>query len=125
MTYLISKGLIPTSNFFIPYRVDIDNYKYYLDSEEVKFAFSANGRFKEDDYIVYICNKMNDITSAYIGIREVEVKDNTDDTSEDETIEENTSKTTTTYSEGIIHKNDDIEKYNGSIIMAYDISLIK
>ena len=118
------------SNFFIPYRVDIDNYKYYLDSEEVKFAFSANGRFKEDDYIVYIYNKMNDITSAYIGIREVEVKDNTDDTSEDdtgedETIEENNNKTTTTYTQGIIHKDDDVEKYNGSIIMAYDISLIK
>ena len=67
---------------------------------------------------------MNDITSALIGIREVEVKDNTDDTSEDETIEDN-NKTTTTYTQGIIHEDDDIEKCNGSIIMAYDISLIK
>ena len=60
----------------------------------------------------------------------MEVKDNTDDTSEDdtgedETIEENNNKTTTTYTQGIIHKDDDVEKYNGSIIMAYDISLIK
>ena len=36
------------SNMLIPYRVDIDKYKYFLDSEEVKFAFSANGEFKEE-----------------------------------------------------------------------------
>lgn len=53
----IYKIYYAASNMLIPYRVDIDNYKYMLESEEMKFAFSANGSFKEDDYIVYICNK--------------------------------------------------------------------
>lgn len=84
------------SNMLIPYRVDIDNYKYFIDSEEAKFSFSANGSFKEDDHIVYLCNKMNDISSAYL----------------DEQGK-------------IVYENDESELYNGSIIAAYDISLIK
>lgn len=120
----VYKVYYSASNFFIPYRVDIDNYKYYLESEEAKFAFSANGSFKEDDYIIYLCNKMNDISSAYIGIKEVEVEDNDENTDEDGNTENINSKITS-YKEGIIYENDDIEKYNGSIIMAYNISLIK
>ena len=84
------------SNMLIPYRVDIDDYKYFLDSEEAKFSFSANGSFKEDDHIVYLCNKMNDISSAYL----------------DEQGK-------------IVYENDESELYNGSIIAAYDISLVK
>ncbi len=112
------------SNILIPYRVDIDNYKYYLESEEVKFAFSPSGNFKEDDYIVYICNKMNDVTSAYIGTREIE-EDNDDSTDEDESDTNSNSLIKSSNEKQIIYSNDDIEKYNGSIIMAYDISLIK
>ena len=84
------------ANMLTPYRVDIDKYKYFLDSEEVKYAFSANGEFKEDDNIVYICNKMNDISSAY-----------RDDNGK------------------IVNENDETEPYNGSIVMAFDISKIK
>jgi hypothetical protein len=80
----------------IPYRVDIDKYKYYIDSEEAKYSFSASGSFKEDDYVVYLLNKMNDVTTAY---RDSDGK--------------------------IVYENDESEPYNGSIIMAYDISLIR
>ena len=84
------------ANMLIPYRVDIDKYKYFLDSEEAKYAFSANGSFKEDDNIVYICNKMNDVSYAYR------------DTSGN-----------------ITYESDESEPYNGSIIMAFDISMIR
>lgn len=98
---MLRKGYIykiyyAVSNMLIPYRVDIDKYKYYIDSEEAKYSFSANGSFKEDDYIVYLCNKMNDVTSAY---RDSDGK--------------------------IVYENDEAEPYNGSIIMAYNISLIR
>lgn len=98
---VVRKGFVykiyyAASNMLTPYRVDIGNYKYMLDSEEVKFAFSANGMFKEDDYIIYLCNKMNDITSAYI------------DTSGN-----------------IAYSNDESEPYNGSIIVAYSANSIK
>ena len=84
------------ANMLIPYRVDIDKYKYFLDSEEVKYAFSANGSFKEDDNVVYICNKMNDKGTAY--------KD---------------------ASGKVINTSDEAEPYNGSIIMAFDVSMIR
>ena len=92
----IYKIYYAVSNMLIPYRVDVDKYKYFLDSEEVKFSFSANGKFKEDDYIVYLCNKMNDVNSSY---------------------RDSSGK--------LINENDEAEPYNGSIIMAYDISLIR
>lgn len=98
---MLRKGYIykiyyAVSNPLVPYRVDIDKYKYYLDSEEVKFNFSASGFLKEDDYIVYLCNKMNDVTTSY--------RDS---------------------SGNIVYENDEAEPYNGSIIMAYNISLIR
>lgn len=98
---MLRKGYIykiyyAVSNVLVPYRVDIDKYKYYIDSEEAKFSFSANGSFKEDDYIVYLCNKMNDISSAYL---------------------DSSGK--------IVNNNEESEPYNGSIIMAYNISLIR
>ena len=48
-----------------PYRVDIGLQKYMIDNEEMRFSFSASGSFKIDDYIVFICNKMNDINKSY------------------------------------------------------------
>lgn len=98
---IIRKGYVykiyySAANMLVPYRVDIDKYKYFLDSEEVKFAFSANGSFKEDDNIVYICNKMNDTGTQYL---------------------DSNGK--------VVHENDESEPYNGSIIMAYDISKIR
>ena len=98
---VVRKGYIykiyyAASNMLVPYRVDIDKYKYMIDSEETKFAFSASGSFKEDDYIVYLCNKMNDVTSAYTGI------------------------------DGkITYKDDETEPYHGSIIVAFGIDSIK
>lgn len=83
------------TNMIVPYRVDIDKYKYFLDSEEVKYAFSVNGSIKENDYIVYICNKMNELSTSYI-----------DDNGK------------------VVHNDDEAEPYNGSIITAFDISLI-
>ena len=79
------------SNMLVPYRVDIDKYKYMLDSEEVKFAFSASGSIREEDYVIYLCNKMNDIDSAY--------------------LDENGN---------VVYKNDESEPYNGSIILVFD-----
>lgn len=98
---VVKKGYIykiyyAASNMLIPYRVDIDKYKYMLESEEVRFAFSANGRFKEDDYIFYLCNKMNDVGSAYL----------------DE-------------SGNVVYSNEESEPYNGSIIMAFSSNEIK
>ena len=95
---VIRKGFIykiyyAASNMLVPYRVDIDKYKYMLDSEEVKFAFSASGKYKEDDYIVYLCNKMNDVSSIY--------------------LDEN-GKT--------VYKSDETEPYNGSIVLVFDIN---
>ena len=84
------------SNMLMPYRVDIDRYKYMLDSEEVKFTFSASGSVREEDYIVYLCNKMNDIDSVYL-----------DDSGK------------------VVHKNDESEPYNGSIILVFDVNSIK
>lgn len=98
---VVRKGYIykiyyAASSMLVPYRVDIDKYKYMIDSEETKFAFSASGSFKEDDYIVYLCNKMNDVTSAYL---------------------ESDGKVT--------HKDDETEPYHGSIIVAFSIDSIK
>lgn len=98
---VVRKGYIykiyyAASNMLVPYRVDIDKYKYMLDSEEVKFAFSANGYFKEDDYIIYLCNKMNDVTSAY--------------------LDENGNR---------VNSNEESEPYNGSVIMAFNSNEIK
>lgn len=98
---VVKKGYIykiyyAASNMLVPYRVDIDKYKYMLESEEVRFAFSANGCFKEDDYIVYLCNKMNDVGSAYL----------------DE-------------SGNVVYSNEESEPYNGSIIMAFSSNEIK
>ncbi len=84
------------SNMTVPYRVDIDNYKYMLDSEQVKFDFSASGCFKVDDEIVYLCNKMNDVNSSY-----------------------RDSKGKRIYDDG------ETEPYNGSIVVAFSASLIK
>ena len=79
-----------------PYRVDIESRKYMLESEEVKFAFSAFGYLREGDYIVYLCNKMNDVTKAY--------------------IDENGK---------VVRNNDESEIYNGSIINAYSYDMFK
>ena len=98
---VVKKGYIykiyyAASNMLVPYRVDIDNYKYMLDSEEARFAFSANGSFKEDEYIIYLCNKMNDVTRAYLE------------------------------SDGsITYKDEESEPYNGSIIIAFSSNEIK
>ncbi|MBR4313795.1 MAG: hypothetical protein IKP66_02680 [Lachnospiraceae bacterium] len=92
----IYKIYYAASNMLVPYRVDIDKYKYMLDSEEVRFAFSANGYFKEDDYIIYLCNKMNDVTNAY--------------------LDEDGNR---------VNSNEESEPYNGSIIMAFSLSEIK
>lgn len=98
---MVRKGYIykiyyAASDMLVPYRVDVDKYKYMLDSEEVKFAFSANGYFKEDDYIIYLCNKMNDVTTAY--------------------LDENGNR---------VNSNEESEPYNGSIIIAFGLSDIK
>lgn len=98
---VVRKGYIykiyyAASNMLVPYRVDIDKYKYMLDSEEVKFAFTANGHFKEGDYIIYLCNKMNDVTSAY--------------------LDENGNR---------VNSNEELEPYNGSVIIAFSLSEIK
>lgn len=79
-----------------PYRVDIDLHKYTIESEEMRFAFSSVGKFKENDYVVYLCNKMNDVTSAY--------------------LDENGHR---------VVKNDEAEPYNGSIINAFSYDLFK
>ena len=79
-----------------PYRVDIDLQKYMIDNEEMKFAFSSSGSFKIDDYIVVICNKMNDTNKSYR-----DEKGN------------------------IINGSDESEPYNGSIINAFLYSSIK
>ena len=97
---ILRKGYIykiyyAASNMLIPYRVDIDNYKYMLDSEEVKFSFSANGKYREDDYVIYLCNKMNDISSTYL----------------DE-------------SGKVVYKSDESEPYNGSIILVFNANSI-
>lgn len=84
------------NNITTPYRVDIDLHKYYIENEDMKFAFSSLGTFKENDYIVYMTNKMNDVSTAY--------------------IDENGDK---------ISKNDDIELYDGSIINAFNYYAIK
>lgn len=91
----IYKIYYAASNMLIPYRVDIDNYKYMLDSEEAKFSFSANGKYREDDYVIYLCNKMNDISSIY--------------------LDEN-GKT--------VYKSDEAEPYNGSIILVFHANSI-
>lgn len=79
-----------------PYRVDIDLHKYTIESEEMRFAFSSLGKFRENDYIVYLCNKMNDVTKAY--------------------LDEDGHK---------VIKNDEAEPYNGSIINAFSYDLFK
>ena len=92
----IYKIYYAAQNMLIPYRVDIDKYKYMIDSEETKFDFSASGKFKEDMRIIYLCNKMNDVSSSYL---------------------DSSGK--------IIYENDEYELYNGSIIVAFAYSLIK
>ena len=79
-----------------PYRVDIDSHKYMIESEEMKFAFSAVGYIRDGDYIVYLCNKMNDVNKAY--------------------IDENGS---------VVRNNDESEAYNGSIINAFSYDKFK
>lgn len=79
-----------------PYRVDIDIQKYIIDNEEMKFAFSPSGSFKRDDYIVIICNKMND-----------------------------TYKTSLDDHGNVVSGNDESEYYNGSIINAFLYNSIK
>lgn len=78
-----------------PYRVDIDLQKYMIDNEEMKFAFSPSGSFKKDDYIIFICNKMNDINKSY--------RDKNGN---------------------IVSETDESEPYNGSIINAFLYSSI-
>lgn len=91
----VNKGYIQdifysANDLTTPYRVDIESKKYSIASEEMKFAFSPSGSFKIGDYIIYICNKMNDKNKAYL-----------DD-------------------EGnVVHNNDDIDVYSGSIINAF------
>ncbi|MBO6119721.1 MAG: S-layer homology domain-containing protein [Lachnospiraceae bacterium] len=92
----IYKIYYAASNMLVPYRVDIDKYKYMIDSEEAKFAFSASGSFKEDDYIIYLYNKMNEVNSAYL-----------DDDGK------------------VIYKDDESEPYNGSIITAFSSNEVK
>lgn len=84
------------SNMLVPYRVDIDRYKYMLDSEEAKFTFSASGSVREEDYIIYLCNKMNDINSVY--------------------LDENGN---------VVYKSDESEPYNGSIILVFNVDSTK
>lgn len=98
---IVRKGFVQgihysASNITVPYRVDIDMNKYMLESEDVKFAFSAFGNIREGDYIIYICNKMNDVTSAYLD------------------------------SEGNkVINNDETEIYSGSIVNAFHYETIK
>lgn len=84
------------NDFTTPYRVDIDLHKFSISSEEMKFAFSSSGSFKIDDYIVVLCNKMNDVNKAYLNS-----------------------------SGNIEYGNDESEPYNGSIVNAFHTSLIK
>ena len=84
------------SNMNIPYRIDIDNYKYSIESENAKFVLSAFGNFRVDDYVVVLYNKMNDITTMYM---------------------DSNGKT--------IHQNDETEPYNGSIISIFKYENIK
>lgn len=79
-----------------PYRVDIDIQKFMIDNEEMKFAFSPSGSFKRDDYIVIICNKMND-----------------------------TYKTSRDGYGNVVSGDDESEYYNGSIINAFLYNSIK
>ena len=77
-------------DFTTPYRVDIDLGKYFIDNEEMKFAFSSSGSFKIDDHLIIICNKMNDVYK----------------TSRDEFG-------------NVTRSADESEPYNGSIINAF------
>lgn len=79
-----------------PYRVDIGLNKYMIESEDMKLAFSSVGTIREDDYIVYLSNKMNDVTNAYLDA-----------------------------DGNVVHNNDESELYNGSIINAFKYNLFK
>lgn len=92
----IYKAYYTASNLTVPYRVDIDNYKYLIDSEEMKFAFSSSGSFREEQEIIYLFNKMNDTNKSYV---------------------DSNGK--------VIRSSDETEIYNGSIIAAYSVELIK
>ena len=84
------------NDFTTPYRVDIDLYKLLIASEEMKFAFSVSGSFNIDDYVIVLCNKMNDVNKRFIN------------------------------SEGKIeYSNDESEPYNGSIVNAFYKSFVE
>ncbi len=67
-----------------------------IESEDMKLAFSSVGTIREDDYIVYLSNKMNDVTNAYLDA-----------------------------DGNVVHNNDESELYNGSIINAFNYNLFK
>ena len=77
----VEKGYVQDINYAAsdmttPYRIDINSNKYYIESEEMKFAFSALGNIRVGDYIIYLCNKMNDVTNAYIDSDGIVVRNN-------------------------------------------------
>ena len=88
--------LYNSKDFTLPYCVYIDEKRYSLASEEMKFSFSHEGKYNTGDRIVFLCNKINDTNTAYI---------------------DKTGK--------IVNENDDVDIYYGSIITAFKWEQIK
>lgn len=62
----VKKGYITKINYSLtsqltPISVEIDSSNYYLANADVRLKFSYSGSIKDDDYVVCIYNKMNDI----------------------------------------------------------------
>ena len=97
----VKKGYISEINYsaknmLVPYSVEIDLNKYMIESEDMKFAFSPRGTFKKDDYVIYLCNKMNDVNKAHLD--------------EDGNV---------------VHSDEDVNVYKGSIINVFKYDIIK
>lgn len=61
----VNKINYTANNMVSPVSVDIGGIRYSFANEDMKIAFSYTGDIKEDDYIIFIYNKMMDTENSY------------------------------------------------------------